>query len=144
MDDTRIVDNVELVICDDRGRIRDRVTIHNVVTTAGKAGVADQLIPTPTLAKAGWIAVGTGTPSATLLGAEIARVAVAPPTSRAAAVVTYQATFAAGVATGSLTEAGTFDAAAANGPNMWMSATFAAIPKLAGDSLAITWTLTLA
>ena len=40
------------------------------------------------------------------------------------------------------TEAGTFDVVTANTVNMWMSASFSVINKLAADSLAITWTLT--
>ena len=52
------------------------------------------------------------------------------------------ATFAAGVGTGAITEAGTFDVVTQNTVNMWMYSTFSVINKGANDSLQITWTLT--
>jgi hypothetical protein len=112
----------------------------NTITTAGKTGVAAQLAVTPAVPKWGWMAVGTGTPQATLLGAEAARVAFTTNTS-ATNVDTAVATFAPTVATGTLTEAGTFDVVTANTVNMWTYATIA-ITKGALDSLTITWTLT--
>ena len=90
----------------------------------------------------GWMAVGTGSPAATLLGAEVARVAFDSKT-RSGAVITVVATFAAGTATGALTEAGTFDVVTANTVNMWMSSSYSVINKGASDSLVITWTLTI-
>jgi hypothetical protein len=114
--------------------------VDNLVTTAGKAGIADQILASPSLAKPGWMALGTGTPGATALGTEIDRNALASKT-RSAAVITYTCTWAAGDGTGALTEAGIFDAASAG--NMWQSATFAVKNKGASDSLNATWTLTI-
>jgi len=113
----------------------------NAVKNAGLYGVMDQILASPTLPKAGWIAVGTGSPAATLLGTETARVALTSKT-RSNAVVTFVADFAAGVATGALTEAGVFDVVTANTVNMWLSASFSVINKGALDTLQITWTLT--
>jgi hypothetical protein len=133
--------NMLLMLFGPDGTLKDYRLIHNTVTTAGKAGVLDQVLAAPTLAKMGWMAVGTGSPAATLLGTEIARVAFDTKT-RNTNVVTVVATFAAGVGTGALTEAGTFDVVTANTVNMWMSASYAVVNKLAADSLVITWTLT--
>jgi hypothetical protein len=135
-------ENVVIVLRGPDGKIKDVRKINNTVTTAGKAGIMDQVLAAPTLAKAAWIAIGTSTPAATLLGAEVARVAMSPATGRAAAVVTYQAPFPAGTGTGAITEAGTFDVVTANTVNMWMSTSFAVINKLVGDSLTFSWTLT--
>jgi hypothetical protein len=56
--------------------------------------------------------------------------------------VTYVSTFAAGNATGTLVEAGLFNASVAG--TMLARTTFTAIPKGAGDTLTITWVLTIA
>lgn len=133
--------NVKIELFGPDGKLKDRRDVHNTVTTAGLAGVMDQILASPSLTKMGWMAIGTGSPAATLLGAENARVAFTSKT-RLAAVVTVVGTFGAGVGTGTITEAGTFDVVTANTVNMWMSASFGAITKAAGDSLVITWTLT--
>jgi len=135
--------NMHVQLFDDNGKLKDERFIKNTVTTAGKNGVANQILAAPSIAKMGWMGIGTGTPAATLLGAEVARVAfdskVAP-----AAVVTVVATFGAGVGTGAITEAGTFNIATANTVDMWMSASFSVVNKTALDSVVITWTLTVA
>lgn len=115
--------------------------VANTVTTAGKAGAADQMLAAPTLPKMGWMAIGTGSPAATLLGTEVARVAFTSKL-RATNVVTVVGDFPAGTGTGAITEAGTFDVVTANTINMWMSASFSVINKAAADSLSISWTLT--
>lgn len=115
---------------------------HNTVTTAGKNGLADQVLAAPTLPKMGWMALGTGTPTATLLGTEATRVAFTSK-GRAGTVITVVGDFPAGTGTGAITEAGTFDVVTANTVNMWMSASFAVINKAASDSLSISWTLTI-
>lgn len=140
-DEMGLIDNVLIELIDSDGTIKETRSIHNTVTTAGKAGVMDQTLASPTLAKIGWCAVGTGTPSATLLGGEIARVAFTSKT-RNTNVVTVVSDFPAGTGTGALTEAGTFNVVTANTVDMWMSATFAVINKGASDTLKITWTLT--
>lgn len=134
--------NMHLQLFDENGNLKDERFEHNTVTTAGKAGVADQILASPSLAKIGWMAVGTGSPSGTALGTEVARVAF-DSKLRSGAVVTVIATFAAGTATAALTEAGTFDVVTAASGNMWMSASFSVISKGASDSLVITWTLTV-
>ena len=94
----------------------------------------------PSLNKPTHMAVGTGSPGGTALGTEIDRNALATKT-RSTNVLTFTATWAAGDATGALTEAGLFDAASTG--NMWLSASFAAKNKGASDTLSATWTLTV-
>jgi hypothetical protein len=137
----KLSDNVLLELFDFQMSLIGRWTIANAVKTAGIYGVMDQIIASPTLAKMGWMAIGTGTPAATLLGSENARVAFTSKT-RSNAVITVVGDFGAGVGTGTITEAGTFDVVTANTVNMWMSASFGAITKGGTDTLKITWTLT--
>jgi hypothetical protein len=138
-----IEENVHIVLIGPDGKIKDVRKISNTVTTAGKNGTADQLLAAPTLAKPGWMAIGTGTPAATLLGLEISRVAFTTKT-RATNVVTMVGDYAAGVGTGAITEAGIFDVVTANTINMWADQSFAVVNKLAADTLSISWTLTYA
>jgi hypothetical protein len=115
------------------------VRVLNAVTTAGKAGAADQILASPTLAKPTHMAVGTGSPGANALGGEIDRNALTSKT-RSTNVVTMVGDWAAGDGTGAITEAGTFDDPAVG--NMWTSASFAVVNKGALDTLSISWTLT--
>jgi hypothetical protein len=135
--------NVLVELFDARRSLIDMREVTNTVTTAGKAGVADQVLASPTLTKFGWMAIGTGSPAATLLGTETARVAFGSKT-RSTNVVTVVGTFGAGTGTGAITEAGTFDVVTANTVNMWTSTSFSVVNKGASDTLTITWTLTLA
>lgn len=132
--------NCDVVLRGPDGKIKDRRFIHNTVTTNGKYGVADQILLSPTLNKPTHMAIGTGTPAANALGTELDRNALTSKT-RSNAVVTFVADWAAGDGTGAITEAGVFDAATTG--NMWMSSSFSVINKGAGDTLQITWTLTV-
>ena len=135
-----LIANMHLVLRDKNGAVKEEVKTHNTVTTAGKYGIADQILAAPSLNKPTYMAVGTGSPSATALGTELDRNALTSKT-RNNAVVTMVGDWAAGDGTGTLTEAGIFDAASTG--NMWCSGTFS-ITKGASDSLSITWTLTVA
>ena len=135
-----VIGHVKLELFGPDGVLKEVQEIDNTVTTAGKTDACAQIAAVPAAAKWGWIAVGTGTPQTTLLGAEIARVAFSSNTS-ATNVCTVVATFAAGTGTGILTEAGTFNIATANTVDMWTSATIN-ITKGASDTLTVTWTLT--
>jgi len=138
--------NCLIELFDKNGKLRETRNIHNTVTTAGLQGVADQVLLTPSLPKVGWMELGTGTGGTTLLNAYIAssRVAFTTKTRGANAIVTVVGDFAAGTGTGTVTEAGCFDVVTQNTVNMWMYASFTAIPKGASDTLKITWTLTVA
>jgi hypothetical protein len=135
--------NMHIELIDKNGRIKEIREVHNTVTTAGKNGIMDQILASPTLPKAGWMELGTGTGGTTLLNAYIAgsRVALTSKT-RNTNVITMVGNWAAGTGTGAITEAGVFDVVTANTVNMWCYATFAVINKTASDSLQITWTIT--
>lgn len=131
--------NMHLKLFDKYGKLKDERFVHNTVTTAGKVGVADQILAAPSLPTMGWMAIGTGAPT-TSLGTEVARVAFTSKT-RTGAIITVTGNFAAGIGSGTIIEAGTFDADSAG--NCWMNASFDAINKSVGDSLAITWQLNI-
>lgn len=135
--------NMRIELFDKSGNLKDSRDIHNTVTIAGKNGLMDQILGSPSLQKPGWMELGTGSPAATLLGSYISgsRVALTSKT-RTDNVVTMVGDWGAGVGTGAITEAGVFDVVTQNTVNMWMSASFAVVNKGASDSLKITWTLT--
>lgn len=112
----------------------------NAVTTAGKNGIADQILAAPTLGKPTHMAVGTGIGGVTALATELDRNVLTLKT-RSGAVVTMEGNWAAGDGTGALTEAGILTAATAG--DLWTYTTFAVVNKSAADELRIVWTLTI-
>jgi hypothetical protein len=116
----------------------------NLVVTAGKNHIADQLSSSPGEAAMGYMAIGTATnaPAAgdTALGGEIDRNALTSRTD-SGNVVTYVGDWAAGDGTGAITEAGIFNAS--TGGTMLCRSTFSVVNKGANDTLKITWDLTI-
>lgn len=141
-DKFQIQSNMHIKLFDASGKLKDERILHNTTKNAGLYGVLDQILASPTLVKVGWMAIGTGSPTATLLGTELDRNALTSKT-RSNAVVTLVGDWTAGDGTGAITEAGLFDVVTANTVNMWASASFAAINKGAADTLQISWTLTI-
>jgi len=138
----RIKMNVKMVLRDKYGKTKTIRSVHNTVTTAGKNGICAQILGTPDLNKCTHMAVGTGTPAANALGAEVASSRTAFDSKlRTNNVITIITTFDSGVGTGTLIEAGLFDAASSG--NMWASTTFDAVIKTADDAYVVTWTLTV-
>lgn len=133
--------NMHLQLFDENGIIKDERFIHNAIPVNGRNAIAAQLLAVPGIASPSHMAIGTGVPTATLLGAEVARVAFDTKTA-SANVVTMVATFAAGIGTGAIIEEGLFNIATANTVTLYASSTFAAINKAASDSLVITHTIT--
>jgi hypothetical protein len=145
-DAIRIVGQLDIVLRDRRGRIKTRRKVRNLVTTVGKGVIANRMLAGPTLGAMSHMAVGTGATAPatgdTQLVAEVAgsRTALTSATN-AANVTTYVTTFGPGIGTGSLQEAGLFNAASAG--QMQNRSTYATIVKDPTDSLSITWTVTI-
>lgn len=114
----------------------------NLVVTAGKNHAAARMSDTPPTAMS-HLAVGTGAtaPAAgdTALQTELYR-EVCASINVASNTIQFATTLAPGEATGSLTEAGIFNAG--SGGTMLSRVTFTAKNKDAGDTLGITWTIT--
>ena len=140
---------MEAHLFDKSGRLKERREVHNTVTVLGHKMAADQLLAAPTVAKPGWMEVGTGTgqdANDSVLAAYIAssRTALDSKTRGANAIVTMVCTMGAGVGTGAITEAGLFNVVTQNTTDMILYSSFSVVNKAAGDSLVITWTLTFA
>jgi hypothetical protein len=134
------------------GNLKEAKHVPNLVVTAGKNYIAARMAGTSgvgaTVMNTMAIGSGTGTPDAaqTALGTELVRVATTTFTA-STNTVTATATFPAGSGTGAVTEAGIFNPttpAGTNGTNsMLCRTTFPVVNKAAGDSIAITWTITV-
>jgi hypothetical protein len=143
----RISGRVRVVLKDSTGRVKDEQTVDNLVVTAGRNHIADQMAEKDEAAMS-HMAIGTGTTAAdtadTALETELDRNAldsVTQGTSTDAHKVTYTCQWAAGDGTGAITEAGIFNSASAG--TMLCRTVFDVKNKGAGDSLTLTWILTL-
>lgn len=139
--------SVTLILYGVDGKIK-QVSSSNQVQNNGKYGTADNLLASPTIAKPGWCELGTGSgqaASADTLATYISGSRTAfDSKTRSNNVVTMTTTFAAGVGTGTITEAGIFNVVTQNTGNMYLySSSFTAIPKQSADSLVVTWTFTI-
>lgn len=142
-DEMRVTGVVTLELRDDTGEVTQVVTA-NTVVTAGKNVIADRMKLAPSKGAMSYMAVGSGAaavaPTDTTLGTEITRVGLGS-TVVSGAVITYTASFGPGVGTGSLTEAGLFNAATAG--DMLARTNFGVITKDALSTLTVTWTVTI-
>jgi hypothetical protein len=118
----------------------------NLVHTQGKGHIANRMLAAPTMGPINYMAVGTGnTPPAltdAALAAEVARVTASSVTA-AGNVWTMTATFPPGVGTGALQEAGVYDTPNPLATTAMARSTFAVANKGAGDTLNISWTVTI-
>lgn len=115
----------------------------NLVVTVGKNHIADQLSSAPGGAAMSHMAIGTGGGAPALgdtaLTTELDRNALTSRTD-STNVVTYVGDWAAGDGTGTLTEAGIFNAASAG---TMLARAAISVTKGASDTLKITWTVTI-
>jgi len=143
-DNFKLKVNIKMQLFDCNGDLKTTRRLHNTKTNASIYGLLDQLLNTPTLAKVGWMELGTGTPTDTLLGSYIVGSRKIISKIRTLNILTIVCTFIAGVGTGNITEIGLFDTATENTINMWASGTdFTVISKTATDVLVVTWSLIL-
>lgn len=137
-------DNVQIVLRDAEGNIKQAETCHNLIVTAGVTAIVSRLASSPGSAVPTHMAVGTSSTAAsagqTTLVSETDRNALTS-NNASGAVLTMVGDWAAGDATAALTEAGVFSASS-NG-TMFARAVFSVVNKAAGDTLSITWTFTL-
>ncbi len=144
---TQATGRLHIVVRDQHGRLKDEFTTHNLVVNAGLYHIADQLSDRGEAAMS-HMAIGTGTtvPAAgdTALASELDRNALTSKTQGTGASankVTYVADWAAGDGTGAITEAGIFNSTSAG--QMLCRATFPVKNKGAGDTMTLTWELTI-
>lgn len=134
---------VDIVKHDEFGNVVEEIHVKNLVVDAGKALIA-KLVSGNGGTAVTHMAVGTSNTTAaaaqTTLVAEVGRSALST-NSASGNVMSFISIFPAGAATGSLQEAGLFNAATAG--DMMCRSTFSPITKGANDSISITWTITI-
>jgi hypothetical protein len=144
----RLSGRVKVQLFGPDGRLKQYAQTPNLVVNTGLYHMADQLADKAEAAMS-HMAVGTGTtaPAAgdTALGNQTEdRHALDSKTQGGggnANKVTYQASWAAGHATGAITEAGIFNSDSAG--QMLCRATFPVINKGESDAMVLTWELTI-
>lgn len=127
------------------GELLQKEENNNLVVTTGLEWIKDFCFnPATAGAQQGFIACGSSNqvvaPTDTALIAELARQAVSAYTAGGPGVCTVETTFAAGVGTGTITEVGVFDDAAAG--EMWNRVVINPVAKGAGDAVKVTATFT--
>lgn len=140
----KILGNLDVTLLDSDGIVKDTRSIKNLVVAVGKDLIASRLVgnslPIPSHMALGSSSTAAAT-SQTALGSELGRVAL-DSTSRTNNTIAYVATFPAGTGTGSVEEAGIFNAGSSG--NMLCRTTFSAVNKAAGDTVVVTWNVTVA
>jgi hypothetical protein len=135
---------VKIQLLDAAGNVKAERKVKNLVVSAGKTYIAARMQGSNIPTVMGYMAIGTGTATPavgnTTLGVEAGRVALASFSS-SSNQVTATATFPAGTGTGAITEAGIFNANSSG--TMLCRTTFPVVNKAAGDSIAITWVVTV-
>jgi hypothetical protein len=136
--------SLEVILLDETGKQKDYRKVNNLVVAVGKDVIASRLVGN-SLPVMSHMAVGQSSTAAatsqTALGSEIGRVSL-DSTSRSTNTITYVATFPAGTGTGAITEAGILNAGATG--NMLCRTVFGVVTKASGDTVVITWNVTVA
>lgn len=145
-DNFKATGELQVILRDENGNIKQEQTIKNLVVTAGKTFIASRMAGTAS-AVMSHMAVGSSTTAAAVGQTDLvaiigSRVALSVAGGTASTnTVTYSAVFGAGVSTGAITEAGIFNASTAG--TMLARTVFSVVNKDAGDSLTINWVVTV-
>ena len=133
-----------IVKTNSEGLVTEKVHVPNLVVSVGKTFIASRMTGTASNVMS-HMAVGSGTTAPvagnidleSILGSRNALTSTTPSSN----TVTYVATFAAGEGTGAVTEAGIFNASTSG--TMLCRTTFPVVNKAAGDSITVTWVVTV-
>lgn len=120
--------------------------IPNLVVSVGKSHIATRISANNEVIMNHMAIGGSATSPAasdTSLGSELGRVGLTS-TSVSANTLTYLGTFSPGTGTGTVKEAGIFNAQGSGAGTMLCRTTFADINKGASDSIVITWNVSVA
>ena len=142
-DSVKVKGALQIDVFDESGKQKEQKKIDNLVVATGKQVIAARLLGN-TLPVFSHMAVGSSNTAAlssqTSLGSELSRVGF-DSTSRSSNALTFVATFPAGSGTGTLTEAGIFNDGTSG--NMLCRTNFNAVNKASGDTIVITWNVTI-
>ncbi len=143
-DNTGISGELELVLKDKDGNVKERRVEKNLVVSAGLNAILDRLVGTSE-AVMSHMALGSGSTAAaaanTALETQLGSREALDSSTVTTNSVAYVCSFEAGDGTGAVTEAGIFNAASSG--TMLCRSVFSVINKAASDSLSITWTITI-
>ena len=142
-DGLKLRGDVALVLRDKDGNVKDERNIKNLIVDSGLNFICDRMKNDETAMT--HMALGSGSTAAaagdTSLGSQLGSREALDSDTVSSNTITYTASFEAGDATGSVTEAGIFNAA--SGGTMLCRTVFAVVNKGADDSLSVTWQITL-
>lgn len=146
-EDLKLTGRLNIELRGPDGQIKDTREVDNLVVNAGLAFIASRMTGT-SAAVMSHMALGSSSTAAaagqtdvqSLLGSRKA-LSSTTITGANSNQVQYVAAFNAGEATGAVVEAGIFNAASAG--TMLCRTTFAVVNKDAGDTLTVTWTVTI-
>ena len=138
---------LNIVLKDKAGNIKDQREVKNLVVNAGLAYIASRMTGTSKSVMS-HMALGSGTTAAaagqtdlvSVLGSREALDSTTISGSNNEKVV-YVSSFEAGDATGAVTEAGIFNASSSG--DMLCRTVFSVVNKAADDTMSVTWTITL-
>lgn len=138
-----VTGRLKIVRLDESGNEREVREVKNLIVAVGKNIITSRLVGNTT-AIPSHMAVGSSNTAATTaqtaLGTELSRVTLTSST-RTNNTIAYIATFPAGVGTGTITEAGIFNAGSSG--SMLCRTNFNEVNKAAGDVIVITWNVTI-
>ena len=135
---------LEIVVKDESGKVKERRKEKNLIVNTGLNAILDRLVGT---SEAVMSHMGLGSSSTAAAAGQTALVSqlgsreALDSSTVTGSSVAYVCTFEAGDATGTITEAGIFNAS--SGGTMLCRSVFSSITKGANDSLNVTWTITV-
>jgi len=143
-DSIKLSGNLDIVVRDSEGNIKEQRQEKNLVVTAGLGFIASRMKDTTDSAMS-HMAVGSDNTAAaagnTDLGSILGSREALDSTTVSGATVTYVSSFEAGDGTGAITEAGIFNASTSG--TMLCRTVFSTVNKAADDTMTITWVITL-
>ena len=139
----KVKGDVKIQVFDQNKNLKDNREVKNLVVATGKDYIAQRMTANTTTVMS-HMAVGSGnvtpTTADTTLDTETDRI-VLDSTNITSNVITYVTTYPAGNATGTIAEAGIFNAG--SGGTMLCRTNFNEVNKGASDVIVITWNITV-
>ena len=143
-DNLKLKGDVFITVKDKDGNVKEKRHEENLVVSSGLNFICDRMEGTSE-AVMSHMGLGSGTTAAaagdTDLGTLVGSREALDSTTVSSNTITYVASFEAGDATGTITEAGIFNASTAG--TMLCRVVFPAIGKQADDTMSVTWVITL-
>lgn len=145
IENLKLKGELHVVLTDSSGQIREEHDFKNLVVTTGLNYIVSRMKDATATAMS-HMEVGTGSTAAaagdSALGTVISGSRTAlTSTTVSANTITYVATFVSGTGTGAITESGIFNASSAG--TLLCRTVFPVVNKQAGDSMTVTWTVTV-